>query len=157
MLLDRAHWPVLAVLIGAAVAPVLGECPPQQRARLAAADAGPSDYFGISGAISADTAVVGAYGDDDERRGFIKFAWSRICPEPRTQPPPTRALVRALTRSWPFAGGFGPAVEAERFATYDGCGVFELVASGWTSGAQTRRNRAATSAGGLRIASGSPA
>jgi len=38
---------------------------PAQLARLIAADAAPSDYFGYSVALSGDWAVVGAYRDDD--------------------------------------------------------------------------------------------
>jgi len=36
-----------------------------QRAKLTASDGNQSDYFGVSVAISGDTAIVGAHGDDD--------------------------------------------------------------------------------------------
>jgi hypothetical protein len=36
-----------------------------QQAKLTAADAAAGDYFGISAALSGDTAIVGAHGDDD--------------------------------------------------------------------------------------------
>jgi len=41
------------------------ECDPQELAKLTAADAAWSDYLGYSVAVSGDTAVIGAYGDDD--------------------------------------------------------------------------------------------
>ncbi|MCA9253679.1 MAG: FG-GAP repeat protein, partial [Phycisphaerales bacterium] len=37
----------------------------QQIAKLTAADAATDDYFGYSVALSGDTAVIGAYLDDD--------------------------------------------------------------------------------------------
>ncbi|CAK8722031.1 MAG: FG-GAP repeat-containing protein [Candidatus Electronema aureum] len=37
-----------------------------QQAKLIAADGGDNDYFGNSVAVSGDTAVIGAYGDDDK-------------------------------------------------------------------------------------------
>ncbi len=36
-----------------------------QQAKLTASDLAYADYFGVSVAVSGDTAVIGAYGDDD--------------------------------------------------------------------------------------------
>src|SRR5262245_47884326 len=44
-------------------APTHGQCAPQQLPKITALDAGPSDFFGQAIAISGDTAVIGAHGD----------------------------------------------------------------------------------------------
>jgi hypothetical protein len=54
-----------AVLLAWSPAVVRGQCDPQELAELVASDAAGGDNFGYSVAVSGDTAVIGAYGDDD--------------------------------------------------------------------------------------------
>lgn len=57
-------WAVFGVCVGLAEAPpVWGQCTEQQK--LTASDAAATDQFGVSVALSGDTAVVGAFFDDD--------------------------------------------------------------------------------------------
>ena len=53
------------VLLAWFPAVVRGQCAPEELARLLASDAAANDHFGRSVAVSGDTAVIGAYGDDD--------------------------------------------------------------------------------------------
>ena len=55
---------LLASVVAAVIAPV-GAFPSLQEAKLTAGDGAASDFFGRGVAISGDTALVGAYGDDD--------------------------------------------------------------------------------------------
>ena len=55
----------------------------EQLAKLTASDAGRSDYFGWSVAISGNTAIVGAEGDDDPTGGDFGSAYLFV-PEPTT-------------------------------------------------------------------------
>jgi hypothetical protein len=70
---------------GAAYVFVRGATSWSQQAKLTASDGAEADQFGISVAVSGDTAVVGAYGDDDNGRSsgsayvFVRAggAWSQ--------------------------------------------------------------------------------
>ncbi len=68
MMLNRMHVVFFVVsgaflVIGAAVSdPALAQC---ESAKLIASDGKPDDKFGLSVAVAGDTAVVGAYLDDD--------------------------------------------------------------------------------------------
>jgi len=53
-----------ALLIAAPAARAPAQCDPQELAKLLASDAAAGDRFGISVAVSGDTAVIGAYNDD---------------------------------------------------------------------------------------------
>jgi len=49
-----------------------------QRAKLLASDGAANDYFGFSVAISGNTAVVGAYGDDDDKGSAYIFTTASV-------------------------------------------------------------------------------
>ena len=56
-----------AVIVGLVIgsgAPAWGQCDPDELAKLVASDAATADQFGVSVAVSGDTAVIGAHYDD---------------------------------------------------------------------------------------------
>ena len=54
---------LLALHVGAGLTPALGQC---ELDKLLTSDGSASDYFGYSVAIWGDTAIVGAYLDNDK-------------------------------------------------------------------------------------------
>lgn len=51
--------------VGLAAAPARGQCDPEQKGKLVAANAASWDYFGCSVSASVETVLIGAAGDDD--------------------------------------------------------------------------------------------
>src|SRR5206468_3453276 len=96
-----------------------------QQAQLKAADAAASDYFGISVAVSGDTAVVGAYGDDTAAGTDAGSAYTvELAPY---APASVRARAVSSTRvdlSWTDSSALEEAFEIERS---DGLGGWETV------------------------------
>ena len=69
----RAGAVVVAIVLGTTIAWGLT---PEQEAKLTASDAATEDRFGFSVALSGDTAVVGAIGDDHEAGSAYVFVRS---------------------------------------------------------------------------------
>jgi len=79
-----------------------------QQAKLTASDGAYSDRFGYSVSVSGDTAVIGAYGDDNFKGAAYVFAYPTVPSAPRSLQATSGDAQVALTWEAPSSDGGSP-------------------------------------------------